>query len=51
MESKTNSQELSVNQPKRKRPKDDILDIVKEFISYFEETDRSENNDNRIKRS
>lgn len=27
---------------KKKRPKEDILDIVKQFISYFEETDRSE---------
>lgn len=33
---------------KGKRPKEDILDIVKEFISYFEETDRSEKDDNSI---
>lgn len=36
---------------KKKKPKDDILDIVKQFISYFEETDRSEKNDNSIKDS
>lgn len=35
-------------QPKQKKPKEDILDIVKAFISYFEETDRSEENDNSI---
>ena len=33
---------------KQKGEKDDILDIVKQFISYFEETDRSENNDYSI---
>lgn len=36
---------------KKKKPKDDILNIVKQFISYFEETDRSEKNDNSIKHS
>ena len=36
---------------KKKKPKDDILNIVKQFISYFEETDRSEKNDNSIKDS
>ena len=36
---------------KKKRPKDDILEIVKQFISYFEETDRSEKDDNSIKYS
>lgn len=39
---------LNITQSKRKRPKDDILEVVKQFISYFEETDRSERNDNRI---
>lgn len=43
--------EKALQQTKEKRPKDDILNIVKEFISYFEETDRSEENDNGIKRS
>ena len=51
METKMSTHKLSTNHHKKKRPKDDILDVVKEFISYFEETDRSENNDNRIKRS
>lgn len=36
---------------KKNQPKDDILNIVKQFISYFEETDRSEKNDNGIKHS
>lgn len=26
---------------KKKRPKEDVLEIVKQFITYFEETDRS----------
>lgn len=43
--------EKGLQQTKEKRPKDDILNIVKEFISYFEETDRSEEDDNSIKRS
>ncbi len=33
---------------KETRKKDDILDVVKQFISYFEETDRSQNNDYSI---
>ena len=36
---------------KKKKSKDDILNIVKQFISYFEETDRSEKDDNGIKHS
>ncbi len=40
------SHEKEQEKNKKKRPKDDILDIVKQFISYFEETDRSENNGN-----
>lgn len=36
---------------KEKKPKDDILNIVKQFVSYFEETDRSEVNGNSIKHS
>lgn len=39
------------NEVKKKKPKDDILNIVKQFISYFEETDRSEKDDNGIKHS
>ncbi len=35
---------------KKKRPKEDILEIVKEFINYFEEADRSESNGDRVKR-
>ncbi len=35
-------------QAKETGKKDDILDVVKQFISYFEETDRSENNDYSI---
>ena len=26
----------------KKKPKEDILEIVKQFITYFEETDRSQ---------
>lgn len=33
---------------KETKKKDDILDVVKQFISYFEETDRSQNNDYSI---
>lgn len=40
--------DLNIKKTTKKRPKDDILDIVKQFISYFEETDRSEKDDNRI---
>lgn len=40
-----------VEHSKKKRPKEDILEIVKQFINYFEEADRSESNDNRVKRS
>lgn len=36
---------------KKRRPKEDVLEIVKQFINYFEEADRSEKNDNRIQRS
>lgn len=39
------------NQKKKKDSKENILNVVKEFISYFEEMDRSKENDNRIKRS
>lgn len=45
---KENSQPLKNQETKKKRPKEDILDVVKQFISYFEETDRSEKNGNRI---
>ena len=45
-------EEKNINKEvQKKKPKDDILDIVKQFISYFEETDRSEKNDNSIKHS
>lgn len=30
------------NQEEKKDPKKDILNIVKQFVSYFEEIDRSE---------
>lgn len=29
----------------KKKPKDDILNIVKQFVSYFEETDRGKKDD------
>ena len=45
---KENSQPLNDKEIKKKRPKEDILDVVKQFISYFEETDRSEKNGNSI---
>lgn len=35
---------------KKRRPKEDVLEIVKQFINYFEEADRSESDGNRIKR-
>ena len=38
-------------QPNAKEKKDDILNIVKQFINFFEETDRSEEHDNRINHS
>lgn len=34
-----------------KKPKEDILNIVKGFISYFEEVDRRQQDDNRVKNS
>lgn len=34
-------QEQSDSLAKKKRPKEDILEIVRQFITYFEETDRS----------
>ena len=39
------------NQEKNKNPKEDILSVVKQFISYFEEIDRSEANDHSINHS
>lgn len=39
---------LNQRENKKKRPKEDILDVVKQFISYFEETDRGEQHDNSI---
>lgn len=41
----------TMDQEKNKDPKENILNVVKQFISYFEEIDRSEEDDNRIKRS
>ena len=32
---------------KKKKPKDDILDVVKQFVNYFEQTDRGNKHDNR----
>lgn len=42
---------LNNGEVKKKRPKEDILEVVKQFISYFEETDRSEKDGNSIKYS
>jgi len=39
---KEENKENTYKEQKRKRPKEDILDVVKQFINYFEETDRSE---------
>lgn len=39
---KLNNKEGEAN---KKKPKDDILNIVKQFVSYFEEVDRSEQYD------
>lgn len=36
---------------KKKNTKDDILSIVKQFVSYFEEVDRSNKDGHSIKRS
>lgn len=39
------------NKKNKKNPKENILSVVKEFISYFEEVDRRKEDGNRIKRS
>lgn len=39
------------DQEKKKDPKENIMNVVKQFISYFEEIDRSEENDHSIKHS
>lgn len=41
-------QELEESKANKKKPKDDILNIVKQFVGYFEEVDRSEMNDHSI---
>lgn len=41
-------QELKEGKANKKKPKDDILNIVKQFIGYFEEVDRSEADDHSI---
>lgn len=51
MENSNMNKGNSVAHGKKKRPKEDILEIVKEFINYFEEVDRSQKDDNSIKRS
>lgn len=47
-ERQENNQPSKQTEMKKKRPKEDILEVVKQFISYFEETDRSESNGNSI---
>lgn len=39
-----------VEHSKKKMPQEDILEIVKQFINYFEEADRSESDGNRVNR-
>lgn len=41
---KENQQEYNQNSKvlKKNKPKENILEIVKQFITYFEETDRSQ---------
>ncbi len=39
------NEEFEETKSNKKRPKDDILNIVKQFIGYFEEVDRSETDD------
>lgn len=51
MENSNMNQGNSGTHGKKKSPKEDILEIVKEFINYFEEVDRSQKDDNSIKRS
>lgn len=41
-------QEFEESKSNKKRPKDDILNIVKQFVGYFEEVDRSEMDDHSI---
>lgn len=40
-----------IDQEKKKDCKEDVLNVVKQFISYFEEIDRSREDDNSIKHS
>ncbi|WP_157047747.1 hypothetical protein [Cellulosilyticum ruminicola] len=42
MEEKQKKQEIEEKKTNKKRPKDDILSIVKQFVGYFEEVDRNE---------
>ena len=44
-------EDKQIDQEKEKGCKEDVLSVVKQFISYFEEIDRSREDDNRIKRS
>lgn len=45
---KTNTTLNEPKEVKKEKKKDDILEVVKQFITYFEETDRSQNNDYSI---
>lgn len=49
-ENRITHEAMSSIRNKKRRPKEDILEIVKQFINYFEEADRSESDGNRIKR-
>nr|WP_302598598.1 hypothetical protein [uncultured Cellulosilyticum sp.] len=48
MKENEKKQEFEETKANKKRPKDDILNIVKQFVGYFEEVDRSENDDYSI---
>lgn len=48
MEKEEQKGHFQTEKPNKKKAKDDILNIVRQFVGYFEEVDRSENNDNSI---
>ncbi len=48
MEQIQKKQEIEEKKSNKKRPKDDILSIVKQFVGYFEEVDRNERDNHSI---